>query len=126
MFLIWGSLVLLNCAGYCSLHQLQLQNPLNLPCNKVSVLQDAELCSGVPWCEDQGGEGHRAACECPYKPCSVSELAALVYLIANWLELGKFFWIGGAEGDRGADQDAAEGATGRCGADEEQADCDVG
>jgi len=31
-------------------------------------------------------------------------------------------WVGGAEGDRGADQDAAAGAPGRCRADEEQAD----
>ena len=53
--------------------QLQLQSPLNLPCNKVSLLQDAELRGGVPRREDQGGEGHRAACECPYTPCSVSE-----------------------------------------------------
>ena len=101
MFLFGVSLVLVNCAGYCS---VATGNPLNLPCNKVSILQDAELRSGVPWREDQGGEGHRAACECPYK------LAALVYF--SPIGLNWEFWIGGAEGDRGADQDAPAGATG--------------
>jgi hypothetical protein len=57
--------VLLNRAGYCP---VATASPLNLPRNKVSVLQDAELRSGVPGREDQGGEGHRAACECTYTP----------------------------------------------------------
>jgi hypothetical protein len=46
----------------------------------VSVLQDAELCSGVPWLEDKGGEGHGADCECPHNRVFfwVQSLAALV------------------------------------------------
>lgn len=46
----------------------------------MPILQDTELCSRVPRREDQGGEGYRAACECPPKPCFCSELGALVYV----------------------------------------------
>lgn len=39
-------------------------------------------------------------------------LLLLCFIVANWLKQGLVVWVGGAEGDRGADQDAAAGASG--------------
>ena len=105
-----------------SIVQLQVATPpltcLLLRCPYCKTLNYAVEYRGVKTKEEKGIEQLVSA---PHKPCLCfdSGLAALVSFCQSVGAVN--LWVGGAEGDRGADQDAAAGAPGRRGTDEEQA-----